>query len=229
MRNVVKGIAFLCLLFPAAGVVAAPKNPGMGLMHSDPGDDGSGGVLWVAENSYGDGLFRQLGSDESLRETFSYVSDIGETIDVKIDYETSEWSVTDAIDTLSFRRAGSGWVMERSKKGFSGKDLVYFSAAGEETSRNLALQAQVGANFAEALRNLQQFIDAGGGVSTVSSQTIMASCRNAMILGGLATIGESIGYGLTWFTGPVGGIAATPVYILAVKATNDWVLGQCGY
>lgn len=154
MRNVVKGIAFLCLLFSAAGVFAAPKNPDMGLMHSDPGDDGGGGVLWVAENSYGDGLFRQLGSDESIRETFSYVSDIGETIDVKIDYETSEWSVTDAIDTLSFHRTGSGWVMERSKKGF---------------------------------------------------------------------------YGLTWFTGPVGGIAATPVYILAVKATNDWVLGQCGH
>lgn len=227
-------LVFLALVMIVPNAFAARASGGerrYGLMNADVDLDTGTGVIWAAENSYGDGLLVQTGNETSLKNNFDYVSNEGKSIDIDINYENSEWSLSDSIDSLSFRRYGDGWVMERKKAGYSGRDRVYFGSDGVELRRELGLQIQVGDGFAAALRSLQYFIDGGGVVSGSGSQGLImaSSCRNAMILGGLATIGESIGYGLTWFAGPVAGIAATPVYILAVRGTNQWVLGQCGY
>lgn len=227
MKNFLRGVVLLLLVFVVPSTFAGGKGHKFGLRSADEDLDTGAGVIWAAQNSYGDGLLLQTGSDDSLKSAFDYVSNEGRSIDIDINHETSEWLVTDSVDTLSFQRYGDGWVMERKKAGFSGRDRAYFGSDGVELRRELGLQAQVGDGFAAALRSLKSFIDGGGVVSSSSSQMLMASCRSAMVLGGLATIGESIGYGLSWFAGPVAGIAATPVYILAVRGTNEWVLAQC--
>ena len=188
-------------------------------------------MLWTSSNVHGVSDITEFGEDANTNIEYRFVSSVSNNVTIDINSRADSWSVRDSIDSLSFRKTPTGYVLTRRKLGYAGVNTVTFDTNGNKVSETSTLTAPISDSFADGLQRLQQHYNLDA-VAASSGRQVGGggfSCKAGMVLGGLAIVGESIGYGLAWASGGIGGIAATPVYILAVHSTNAWVLSNCGF
>lgn len=212
---------FLLLLFCCLSFSVHAQSMGEATIDEDR-------VEWIGSSDFGTSTLVQTGDSQSTQLEFVHDTPHTNPIEISVNVANDNWRISDGIDTISFTRTQSGYSLIREKIGYSETHVASFDLQGNYLHEHNGLGVGLSNEFRIALENLERhYLEIPVMAESRSAVGRDMSCGWSLTLGGLAIVGESIGYGLTWFTGPVGGIAATPVYILAVHATNRWALSNC--
>jgi hypothetical protein len=214
----------LSLLANTAFALTGPVGPYQGR------DDAEATTIWTTKNVYGVSDLTQYGEPTSTDMGYRFVSSITNNVTVDVNAQVGTWSVRDSVDSLSFRTTATGYVLTRRKVGYTGVNTITFDKNGNKISETSTLSAPVSATFGDAMDRLAQHYNANPQAAASKSQVGSGgmSCKAGLVVAGLAVVGESMGYGALWAAGGLAGIAATPAYILAVRATNSWAMDNCG-